>query len=157
MYKDSDDSFYIGGQNGYLSVRTNAFSDKKKKRFLAASYRRHGQLPNKTYIFCYNDLETPSFCTRSHATPFHVHAPAQPEYPILRSGMPVATKSGTSFRKDRTASTCHNSPRETTASKSNLRMPTDIGMKRRAKSCISTVHHGGTKLMPPISYTFWEP
>ena len=54
----------------------------KRKRFFAASYRRHGQLPNKTYIFCYNDLETPSFCTRSHATPFHVHAPAQPEYPF---------------------------------------------------------------------------
>lgn len=32
MYKDSDDSFYIGGQNGYLSVRTNAFSDKKKEK-----------------------------------------------------------------------------------------------------------------------------
>ena len=32
MYKDSDDCFYIGGQNGYLSVRTNAFSDKKKEK-----------------------------------------------------------------------------------------------------------------------------
>ena len=32
MYKDSDDCFYIGGQNGYLSVRTNAFSNKKKEK-----------------------------------------------------------------------------------------------------------------------------
>lgn len=87
-----------------LSEQTLSRTRKKKKVF-AASYRRHGKLPNKTYIFCYNDLETPSFCTRSHATHFHVHAPAQPEYPLCVPACRSPTKSGTSFRKDRTAST----------------------------------------------------
>ena len=47
MYKDSNDCFHIGGTNGYLTVRADAFLDQQKKRVSSSSLQPSRSTPRQ--------------------------------------------------------------------------------------------------------------